>query len=88
LDSPVETIKLSKRGQLSLPRSILRRLNLEGEATLLVDVTPSGAIELRPAAVLPIEVYSAQRLKEFESENKMTPAEAAKLKRLLKRKRG
>jgi bifunctional DNA-binding transcriptional regulator/antitoxin component of YhaV-PrlF toxin-antitoxin module len=35
----MDLVKLGKRGQLSIPRGVLRRLGIEGEQTLLVDTT-------------------------------------------------
>ena len=36
---------------------------------LLLDVTDDGVIRLRPAAVLPIETYTPDRIAEFERES-------------------
>jgi bifunctional DNA-binding transcriptional regulator/antitoxin component of YhaV-PrlF toxin-antitoxin module len=36
----METVKLGKKGQMSIPKGILKRLGLEDEVTLLVDTTP------------------------------------------------
>jgi hypothetical protein len=47
---------------------VMKRLNLRGDETLLLEVSDDGVIRLRPAAVLPIELYSAARIREFESE--------------------
>ena len=59
----METVKLGKKGQMSIPKGILKRLGLEGDVTLLVDTTPEGAIVLRPAAIYPIEIYSDARIR-------------------------
>lgn len=64
----MEAIKLGKNGQLAIPRAVMKRLNLKGEETLLLDVSDEGVIQLRPAAVLPIEMYSGARIREFEAE--------------------
>ncbi|MBM4199832.1 MAG: AbrB/MazE/SpoVT family DNA-binding domain-containing protein [Gammaproteobacteria bacterium] len=79
----MEIVKLSKKGQISIPRTILRRLGIARETSMLVDVTPQGVIELRPATVFPIEAYSDARIAEFEDGNRMTPAEKAKLEKAL-----
>ncbi|NEP53707.1 MAG: AbrB/MazE/SpoVT family DNA-binding domain-containing protein, partial [Moorea sp. SIO3C2] len=50
----MEVIKLGKKGQLSIPKAILKRLGLEGETMLLVETTADGGILLRPAGVYPI----------------------------------
>jgi len=64
----VDTVKLGRNGQLSLPRAVMERLHLHGNETLLLDVSDDGVIRLRPAAVLPIEMYTPQRIEEFERE--------------------
>ena len=82
----METIKLGKKGQMSIPKGILKRLGLEGDVTLLVDTTPEGAIVLRPAAIYPIEIYSDERIREFDAADRMDAKTAARLTRILKRK--
>jgi AbrB family looped-hinge helix DNA binding protein len=64
----MEAVKLGKNGQIAIPRAVMKRLNLRGDETLLLEVSDDGVIRLRPAAVLPIELYSAARIREFESE--------------------
>lgn len=75
----MEMIKLGKRGQVSIPRSILHRLGLEGEVPMLVETTDDGAIVLRPAAVYPIEIYSGERIAEFDEADRMDDATAKRL---------
>jgi AbrB family looped-hinge helix DNA binding protein len=65
----MELVKLGKKGQVTIPRAILRSVGLTGDAPLLVETTPEGAILLRPAAVYPGEIYSDQRVAQFEHEN-------------------
>ena len=79
-------IKLGKKGQMSIPKGILKRLGLEGDVTLLVETTPEGAIVLRPAAVFPIEIYSDKRIREFDSGDRMDAKTANRLTRILKKK--
>lgn len=80
----MEIVRLGKKGQLSLPKAVLRRLGLTGEALLLVEVTPEGGILLRPAGVYPIELYSQGRVREFLAEDRMTPQEARRVKRRIR----
>ena len=47
----------------------MKRLHLRGNETLLLDVSEDGVIRLRPAAVLPIEIYTPERIAEFERES-------------------
>ena len=49
----------------------MKRLQLRGNETLLLDVTDEGVIRLRPAAVLPIEMFTPERIAEFERESEV-----------------
>ncbi len=80
----MEVIKLGKKGQVSIPKAILRRLGLEGETMLLVETTADGGIILRPAGVYPIEIYTEERIKEFFEQDRLTNEEAEQLQRQLK----
>jgi antitoxin component of MazEF toxin-antitoxin module len=70
-ESVLNTVRLGRNGQLSLPRSVMKRLHLQGNETLLLDVSEDGVIQLRPAAVLPIEMYTPERIAEFERESEV-----------------
>jgi AbrB family looped-hinge helix DNA binding protein len=82
----MELVKLGKKGQVSIPKSILKKLGLEGDVALLIDTTGDGAILLRPAVVYPIEIYSDERIREFEQADRMDAATAARLARLIANK--
>ena len=83
----MDIVKLGKKGQLSLPAGVLRKLGPEGAATLMVEATGDGAVILRPAAVYPIEIYSDARVKEFERSNQLTAAESARIAKAIKRRK-
>lgn len=68
----MDTVKLGKKGQLSVPKKILDELGLAGDDVLLIETTPEGGILLQPATVYPIETYSAERTTEFLAEDTMT----------------
>ena len=78
----MEVVKLGKKGQVSLPAAVLRKLGLQGAATLLVETTDDGAVVLRPAGVYPIELYTDARIAEFDQANRLTGAEKARLRKL------
>ncbi len=80
----MEVVRLGKKGQVSLPKAVLKRLGLAGEALLLVDITPEGGILLKPAGVYPIEIYSEKRINEFLAEDGMTPEEQRRVKRRIR----
>jgi AbrB family looped-hinge helix DNA binding protein len=75
----MEMIRLGKKGQLSLPAAVLRRMGIKGGGTLLVETTDDGAAVLRPAGVYPIEMYTDARIAEFEEANRLTATEKARL---------
>lgn len=83
----MELVKLGKSGQVSIPRAILRRLGISGEQAFLVDTTPDGAIVLKQAGVYPIDLYSDDRIREFDDNDRLTPEEAAKVKQARRKKR-
>jgi len=72
----MEVIKLGKKGQVSIPKSILSQLGLPSETLLLVATTQEGGIFLQPAGVYPIEVYSQERLEAFAEADQLTVEEA------------
>lgn len=77
----MDVVRVGKKGQVSLPKAVLRRLGLTGESLLLVEVTPDGGILLKPAGVYPIEIYSEKRVNEFLAEDHLTPKEQRRVKR-------
>ena len=83
----MEMVKLGKKGQVSIPKSILKRVGITGEAPLLVETTEDGAIVLRQAAVYPVEIYSDARVKDFLEEDHLAPDEARRIKAALKNKK-
>jgi len=83
----MEMIKLGKKGQVSIPKSVLKRVGITGEAPLLVETTEDGAIVLRQAAVYPVEIYSDVRVKKFLEEDRLTSGEAKRVKAALKKKK-
>lgn len=82
----MELVKLGKKGQVTIPKSVLRSVGVTDESPLLVETTDDGAIILRPAGVYPFEMYSDERIAEFERENTVPAATLAKVKKLLAKK--
>jgi AbrB family looped-hinge helix DNA binding protein len=80
----MDMVKLGKKGQVSIPKGVLKRLGLEGDVPLLVETTRDGAIVLRPAGVYPIEIYSDERIKEFGEADRMDAKTATRLKKKLR----
>ena len=83
----MDAVKLGKKGQVSLPAAVLRKLGLEGSATLLIEATDDGALILRPAAVYPVELYSDARVKQFEEADRLSASDAKRVQKALRRRR-
>ena len=56
--------KIGRRGTVVLPAKLRRRLGLE-EGSFVVAEEREDGILIRPATVLPIEIYSPERRAEF-----------------------
>lgn len=83
----MELVKLGKKGQVSIPQSLLRELALEGDTWLIAEAAKDGAIVLRPAAIYPIEIYTDERIKEFEREGEIDPEMERRVQAFLDRRR-
>ncbi len=83
----MELVKLGKKGQLTIPKAILKATGISDEAPLLIETTNEGAIILRQAAVYPIEIYSEARIREFETLNTVPPALEARVDTFLRKKK-
>lgn len=81
----MDVIRLGKKGQLSLPAAVLRKMGIQGAATLLIEATDDGAVVLRPAGVYPIEMYTDARIAEFDEANRLTDAEKTRVRKVLRR---
>ncbi len=79
----MKLIKLGKKGQITIPKSILRAIGLSGEAPLLVETTSDGSIILRQVGIYPIELYTDERIKEFEENNTIPPDLEARVETFL-----
>lgn len=60
------TITISSRGMVTLPAKLRQALGLKGEDQLIAETTPEGLL-LRPAVTLPIELYTPERVREFDA---------------------
>jgi AbrB family looped-hinge helix DNA binding protein len=56
--------KVGRRGAVVLPAKLRRRLGIE-EGTFVVAEERADGILIRPAAVLPVEIYTPERRAEF-----------------------
>lgn len=83
----MELAKIGKKGQLTIPRSVLRAAGITDEARVVLEATADGAIVMRQVAVYPIESYSEARVREFEETNTVPLATERRIQAYLKKKR-
>jgi AbrB family looped-hinge helix DNA binding protein len=80
-----EATRVGKRGTIVLPAKLRKRYGFD-EGTMVVAEEAEYGVLLRPAAVLPVEIYSPERKAEFlianaidAADRKAAEAEARKL---------
>ena len=59
-------VTITSRGVITLPAKLRQVLGLKAEDHLIAETTPEGLL-LRPAVTLPVEMYTPERLREFEA---------------------
>lgn len=77
-------VLMSEKGQVTIPKEIRAKLQIQKGDPLVVELDAQGVIRLQAVAVLPVEIYSDARIKEFEHENVPTAAEKRRFRRLLR----
>jgi antitoxin PrlF len=58
-------IRINSRGAITLPAKLRQAMGLKADDQLIAETTPDGLL-LRPAFPLPLEIYSAERIREFQ----------------------
>lgn len=59
------TLTLTNRGVVTLPAKLRHALGLKADDQLIAETTPEGLL-LRLAVTLPLEIYSEERVREFD----------------------
>jgi AbrB family looped-hinge helix DNA binding protein len=71
LQSMKAIVTITSRGVVTLPAKLRQALGLKPDDQLIAETTPEGLL-LRPAVTLPVEIYSEDRIREFdESESEL-----------------
>jgi AbrB family looped-hinge helix DNA binding protein len=73
------TLTITRRGVVTLPAKLREALGIKADDQLIAETTPEGLL-LRPAVTLPIEIYSEERIREFDEAE-------AELEKVLRRKK-
>ena len=76
------TVIVNSRGVVTLPAKLRQSLGIKADDLLIAETTPEGLL-LRPVVALPIEMYTDERIAEFDREER----EVEKLMRSRARKR-
>ena len=63
-----KVISINKRGTLTLPKELRRRIGLAGGGQVVAEETSEGIL-IRAGATFPVEIYTDQRIAEFERNN-------------------
>lgn len=59
------SLTINRRGVITLPVKLRKALGLKPDDQLIAETTPDGLL-LRPAITLPVEVYTPERVREFD----------------------
>ncbi len=62
-------IQMNSRGTLTIPAKVRKRFGLQKGGCVIAEESDGGII-LRPGRFFPVEIYSDERLREFESDDK------------------
>ena len=81
-------VKIGKKGQVTIPRSVLKAAGIAGESRVMLEAMPDGAIVMRQAAVYPIKLYTDERVREFEETNTIPAAMGRRVVAYLKKGKG
>jgi AbrB family looped-hinge helix DNA binding protein len=59
------TLTITSRGVVTLPAKLRQAMGLKADDQLIAETTPEGLL-LRPAVTLPVEIYTEERVREFD----------------------
>ena len=60
------TLTINSRGVVTLPAKLRQAMGLKADDQLIAETTPHGLL-LRPAVTLPLELYTPERVQEFDA---------------------
>ena len=76
--------KVGRRGAVVLPAKLRRRLGIEEGSFVIAEQREDGIL-IRPATVLPVEIYSPERRAEFLLNNAVSAADDRRARAEVKR---
>jgi AbrB family looped-hinge helix DNA binding protein len=66
-----KVVTVSERGALTLPKRIREVLGVTCGGQIVVDLDPAGGVRLRSGVVVPVEMYSPGRERDFQKLNEV-----------------
>ena len=63
-----KVISINERGTLTLPKELRRSLGVSGSGQVVAEETADGIL-IRAGATFPVEIYTGERVAEFERHN-------------------
>ncbi len=79
----METSKVGKRGTVVIPAALRRRFGIEEGSLVVAEATDEGIL-IRPAVVMPLEVYTPERKARFLLENATDAEDYARAARVVR----
>jgi AbrB family looped-hinge helix DNA binding protein len=73
-------ITVNERGALTLPKDVRAALGVTGGGQLVLNLDKRGNATLQPGEVFPVEIYTEERIREFDRMNN-GPLAGRKLRR-------
>lgn len=73
-----ETLIVSERGQITLPKRLRERLAIHRGSAVIVEER-DGALVLRPAVVTPLRLYTEEEISGWVRDDRVTPAERRRI---------
>ncbi len=68
------TLSVSGRGLIALPAAMRKAAGIRPQDSVIAEATAEGIL-LRPAVTLPVEIYTGERIAEFDAaESELTEA--------------
>lgn len=61
-------VTINDRGTITLPKDLRQKYGLEAGGKVVIEESEEGLL-LRPGVTFSVEIYSSDRLKEFEEHN-------------------
>lgn len=79
-DRQIETARVGKRGTVVIPAALRRRYGLT-EGSLVIAEERAEGVLIRPAAALPVEIYTPERRAEFLLSNAIDAEDYARARK-------